>query len=329
MADGEKRILASVAAAICGVAAIYSVVGPSGGTALFAGGAECSVPEVLTTVEGPWKRAMAVTENFRQWMSFSGGGSVVRIARHERADASSGWESQESSYSTDLQLTDVGFSGSSQLYVAGVRRTSTGCEDVIERWTLEVAPGSYQLVCTTPTQPRGVPLSLPISSRLSEGIVGGGAYVPIDQRRFHQPIVTKEVLYAGDVGVISAIEMDPDGRFLLVQSHASGDVFSLDVAAPGSPLVLEFSATQHPQLAKTQDLVAYDHMTKGRLYEAREGNKHSGLVPSGVQYTFLRDADNDGAFETIEVLDPNAYMASPYFDNTLYRSLLNRGVTPP
>jgi len=291
----------------------------------------CSVPDVLKTVGGPWSRPTAVTPNFRQSFSFAGGGSTVQITRHERANSSSAWDSQTLRYTTDLNLTDVGFcSGGAVLYVAGIRITATGCEDVIEEWEMNLQDGAYTLACSTPPQPRGSPMLMPYRGQIQEQIVGGGGYVPVAQRRVPQPPLTKTVIYSGTIGTISAIEVDPEGRFLLVQSHQSGDLYSLDLAATGPPmLVLEFSAAQYPQLANTQNLVAYDHATMGRIYAAKEGSKHIGLVPSGAKYTYLRDADNDGLFEDIEVLDVGAYMASPYFDNSQYVSLVNTGVTVP
>ena len=94
----------------------------------------CPFPEILKTVGGSWKRPTAVTENFRQWFAFAGGGSKLRVGRYEREDASVLFEFQDLIYSTGMKITDVGFSGCGvDFYVAGVRATATGCEDVIER----------------------------------------------------------------------------------------------------------------------------------------------------------------------------------------------------
>lgn len=283
---------------------------------------DCPFPIELETVSfDVGQTPTLVAETLRQWIDWEGGSSYVQVGRHERSDGNAEWEFKEYMFSTDMKITDVGFAqGGQTLYVAGIRSTSSGCEDVIEQWDIVFPRGA--LVVHVPTAPpRGTVAPLPFRGTISSPVVvGGGAYVP-PRLRPREPFVNKRVLYSGlGLGPFASIAADPEQRFLLAVSLSDGDLFSLSLTAPSAP-TLEFNAAAIPHLASVKKIVAYEHQDVGRfywLYETKDDVFGDG------SFTFIVDNDNDGVFDSTVTLDSGVpFSSSPFNDDSKFVSLIN------
>lgn len=280
----------------------------------------CDFPSDLRTFL-PMRRAPTiVADNLRQWVYFEGGQSAVQIGRYTRTDAQSEWVFEEHLFSTDLQLTDVGFAeGGQTLYVAGVRTTASGCEDVVEEWEV-VFPVGTPIVEVAGAPPRGIPAPMPFVQTVTTtevpGPGGGGGF----SQKKRPPFTRKTVLFSGvGTGPFSAIEADPEQRFLLLLSYSTGDLYSLDLTSSQSTPVLEFSANEIPHLSLVREISVGEHQDYGRYYRLVETK---GDLQFGDD-TFLVDADNDGVFETHSTLTGSEFTSSLWSDFDRVTSLVN------
>ncbi len=283
----------------------------------------CPFPTELETFAVDVARTPTiVADNLRQWISWQGGSSYVQVGRHERPDATSEWAFREYMLSTDLKITDVSFAkGGQTLYVAGVRSTQVGCEDVIEQWDITFPKGSLTIQ-VAPAPARGTVAPLPFTGTITGTVVvGGGAFVA-PAKRTRTPFTNKTVLYSGsDLGPFAAIEADPEQRFLLALPLSGSGLYSFDLTAPGSPPVLEFDAATLPHLSAVRKIVAYEHEDLGRFYWLYETK---GDYIGNGSFSFLVDSDNDGQFETSLTLDAGAaFAASPFHEYAKLVSLIN------
>ncbi len=229
-----------------------------------------------------------------------------------------------------MRITDVAFRDGGEIYyVAGLRGTGSDCESVIEEWVLRFPDGSVVLR-GSPPPPRGTPASMPFISGATVQILGG-TFVPPAGRRPVQPTLAKSVIHtSASAGPISAIEADPEGRFLLLRFHETGSLCSLDLGVANPVPVVELDAVAMPALANaTGGLTVYEHSTLGRFYELVEGVKHSGVIPSGSLRNFFIDGNNDGVFDSTYSLDGATWKVTPFGDGDQYVSLVNTGVQIP
>jgi hypothetical protein len=263
-----------------------------------------------------------VANHVRQWINWQGGSSYVQVGRHERADAASEWVFNEYMFSTDLRITDVSFAhGGQTLYVAGIRATQSGCENVIEQWDIVFPRGAW-VIQVTPPPPRGTVAPLPFIGTISAAvIVGGGAFIAPAQRP-RSPFTNKTVLYSGSgLGPFAAIAADPERRFLLCLPLAGAGLYSLDLSAPGSPPVLEISTTSLPHLNQARKIVANEHADLGRFYWIYETKSHYNGVGS---FSFVVDGNNDGILDNSLTLNGGAaFAASPFHEYSKLVSLVN------
>ncbi|MDP6761877.1 MAG: hypothetical protein QF860_03295 [Planctomycetota bacterium] len=263
-----------------------------------------------------------VADNLRQWINWQGGNSYVQVGRHERADATSEWAFKEYMFSTDLKITDVSFAAGGQtLYVAGIRSTGNGCEDVIEQWDITFPKGSLAIQ-VSPAPTRGTVAPLPFTSTITGTVViGGGTFVSAAQR-IRSPFTQKTVLYSGSgLGPFAAIEADPEQRFLLALPLSGSGLYSLDLTTPSSPPLLEFDAATLPHLGAVRRIVAYEHEDLGRFYWLYETK--GDYIGNGC-FSFIVDSENDGVFDASLTLDAGAaFAASPFHEYAKFVSLIN------
>ncbi len=288
---------------------------------------DCVVPAGLSFWDPLRKDPTAITPTLRQSVGFTGGGTKVVLFRSERATSTASWEVNKWAYTTDMKLVDVVHrDGGNELYVAGIRETASGCESVVEQWKLGQQNGMrYMRYPGSGT--RGTPSPTPFIAGVSVGVTGP-AYVPMAERRFPQPPVTKTVLFSGNsIGTIARLEADPEGRFLLMQSHDTGNIYSIDPSAVGVP-VLEFSAATIPALADADSLNVLEHETLGRFYILENFVGHVHVTGASTKVVILKDTNNDGVFDGHEVIDNDgvAWKNSPWNSDSDLKSLVNAGV---
>jgi len=283
----------------------------------------CLFPPELETFSIEMQRTPTmVSDNLRQWINWQGGSSYVQVGRHERASATLEWVFKEYMFSTDLKITDVSFAkGGQTLYVAGLRATQSGCEDVIERWDIVFPRGAWAIE-VAPAPARGTAAPLPFTTAVSGTVVvGGGPFVPPAQRA-RAPFTNKSVLYSGSgFGPIAAIAADPEQRFLLAMPLSGSGLYSLDLHATGSPLALEYASTALPHLSLVRKVVVHEHDDFGRFYWLYESK---GAFVGDGSFSFILDSNNDGIFDGALTLNAGAeFTASPFHEYAKLKSLIN------
>lgn len=156
---------------------------------------------------------------------------------------------------------------------------------IIEKWTFQPAAGAPFTDRTPDPTPIGspVPLSVP-----STGIEGGTYQIP-SLRRPSQ--LTRRELVRLPMAVY-AIEVDPESRYLVILAPDDGGLYQLDLATfTGTPYLAVSSAT-YPEIAQAQSLRKARFQDGAKCYVL-------GYVGGAV---LVRDVDNDGILETVEVI---------------------------
>jgi hypothetical protein len=247
----------------------------------------------------------------------------VQVGRHERANSTSEWLFKEYMFTTDLKVTDVSFAkGGQTLFVAGIRSTGTGCENVIEKWDIVFPRGAWG-VQVAPAPARGAVAPQPFTGTISGTvIVGGGSFIPPAQRP-RTPFTTKTVLYSGSsLGPFAAIAADPEQRFLLALPLAGSGLYSIDLTTAGAPPVLEITVAALPHLTAVRKIVAREHEDLGRFYWLYESKGH--YIGTGSSFSFIVDSNNDGLFDSSQTLGAGApFAASPFHEYAKLVSLIN------
>ena len=174
-----------------------------------------------------------------------------------------------------------------------------GSGTVLERWTITAPIGAPYTIRPASTVPIGT--QAPLSSLSAQ--IPGGMYVPAEQRS--APRLRKTML--GYFGFsVSSIEADPEGRYVLLLSPAESKVYRLDlVNYNGNPVVI-LDGTAQPCLAFAHDVYACRFQDQLKRYV---------IGCSNGQNVVLRDSDNNGLFESAEILSDSAFYASPLYGN--------------
>ena len=282
-------------------------------------------PDELVTFDPMGVEPVAVTPNFRASIRYEGGGHSVVLSRSQRADETSVWITTRDTYSTRYRMTSIADRlGGDQLYVAGIK-TATG-EDLIEKWEFGRPDGQYCIDIDYLELPfsMGVPYTPNLPRQVQ--IIGGGTFVPPDpEGRTVSP--TRTVLATGDFGHVAAIEVDPEGRFLLFVSLEAQNVQLIDLTgqAPGAPTQI-FDATEIQGIGDVREITAWDHATLGRTFLLTNG----GDDASTQVVTFLHDNDNDGTFDAVVTVPETSLDGTPYeYSSQNWSNPVNVGVDVP
>lgn len=264
------------------------------------------IPSELHFDSPTFRMPILVGEDVANYVYWSVPGDKVFYGLQEFNPSSSSWEYQEFTYSTSFQVLDIcARNGGRELYISGIQLVGSGYNDIVEKWVFPKTPGAYVGKMDSPPTPRGA--ARPAFS--GSVYIQGGAYIPQSQRGGMpglplQPIPTRTVLYTGrDFQHFDAIEVDPEGRFLLMHSYGEGSLYSLDLSG-SLQIQLEYDTNDDPHLASVRSVSARDVPSLGRLYYLPEKDKY-GQYPAGGggDVTCLIDENNDGFFDDLQVLN--------------------------
>jgi len=219
------------------------------------------------------------------------GDEYVDIRREEYNPANLQLHVSHARVTTSYRITDASSrDGGNVLYVAGLRPNGN---DVIERWTFQHRTGGWQHLYTGTPERIGTP-SPPYTG--STAINGGVFTVP--PLRVRQP--RRKVIFEGDLGVIRQIVADPEGRFLLVLSHTTNDLFRINLQKDPPTVETVFTSAQMPFLQQVRSMRFRQHVSQGRtlvMTDLRDGHVPED-DPSGPEVAFQYDFDNDGEFDS-------------------------------
>jgi hypothetical protein len=268
----------------------------------------CAVPAELVTYSVVPNSGTLVNTDVANCLLYDVGAMAITVRIQEKDPTTQAWEKIDHDFVVPYSVLDVSTRrGGLELFISGMQCNRGECQDIIERWVFPQVPGSYVAPELVSSLPRGTSMPAPLG-----GVsLAGGTYVPHAQR--HLPFVpTKSVLYSGtDYGHIDSLEVDPEGRYLLFHSYASGDLFSIDLLSPQLDIQLEASSAQYPALAATRSLGVFTSPTAGRFF-VLEQSSGCRRLPSNPAWVVLADGNNDGAWEGIYQLDLAHWLASPW-----------------
>ncbi len=246
-------------------------------------------------------RAIVVSDDFVQKVSWEPGEKWVRIHNRELTPTGT-WDRITYSFDTSYEVLAVSGRQADELYVAGRARTG---QDVIEKWLVDTHTGGHFFAVQSVASPIGTPASAVPGT--SSGIVGGGAYVP-GANRLLLPAQDRVELYRGNgFGGVIDLSPDPEGRFLIVLSQSPRAIQRIPIQLAATPTVL-YTSADISYLPYARLIHRRQHYVHGRVYIVG-GNP----TPQGVSLNvMLFDLDNDGDFESTQILSDAQYEAQGY-----------------
>lgn len=198
--------------------------------------------------------------------------------------------------STAYDVVAVDGRGFGEFYVAGIARDD---DVVIERWTVPAVNGA-RTTGWTALAPGAVPAPVggPIGSMPSASVPAGGAYLDPAQRSLPTSVIREEVYRGDEIAGVSAIEVDPWGRFVLVADFPGDVVWQVDLDDPPTvtPIItaadaLKLTESTHFELRRPE---LWDDGQKLWIFR--------GAASDGQLVVHLTDVGFDGTWDYSEVL---------------------------
>lgn len=232
-------------------------------------------------------------------------GDPRRGVRREQSTPTDPWMRSTNTYSTRYSIVDVASRlGGDELYVAGILPND---KSVIERWKFPKKKGRLVLSMASPAPPIGTAAG-PWSASLA--LHGSALTMTPLPATWYAPDITV-LMESSDYGFIRAIEVDPEGRFLLFNRYPEGDVYSIDLSQSTPTPAILFSAAQHPELAQAGNLQIAQHTTLGRVCIAAPAQLGPAMLLSPrPEVLFFVDSNNDAVFESSQSVPLDVYQSS-------------------
>lgn len=218
-------------------------------------------------------------------------------------------------YSTSYSIRTVSARHTNEIYVAG---TGRGGVTIIERWIRPRQATAYYSEKGTAPPVIGTPVDMePLTVGIGEsnsgsGSSGGGAppYTHPMGCVAPPPPVREEVYRGFDIGPVYDMAIDPEGRFALVTTRDSQNVYQLVFSDPPTVTPIYSPASLSVMRSERVGIQVREHVTEGRMYLFVGRRSEPPLAPD---MQLIGDTDNDGVFDTQSQLFTNsAYRASSY-----------------
>lgn len=247
------------------------------------------------------------SQNYKQGYHLMTGGQFVRRLRQERADTSAQWKAESDEYTTSYFLTAwCAREGGDEIYLAGLKPTGGV---IVERWTFSVPARRWVVRYPGPTPPIGnpAPAFTPQVTVLGNGTWKWTKALP------YPPNPQRTVVLEDEGGAVTAMDVDPEGRQLVVYDHALKALSRIRLDQSPAQRQVLFEAAAFPHLSQVATLEFADFPGEGRKLHV---TKQLGQTFASAEevYSIATDADNDGNFESLHSYDVGAYQASPYHD---------------
>ncbi|MEQ8765798.1 MAG: hypothetical protein RL885_17880 [Planctomycetota bacterium] len=138
-----------------------------------------------------------------------------------------------------------------------------------------------------------------------------GAYTPIDQRPM--PRAQRQVIYQGDdLGRIRSLRVDPKGRYLLFLTRENPALYRIELTTPPSAPAAVLTSSELPYLAKVGWINMRQHRTEGLHVHLIPGSPWEIHRGPDSDVIILRDPENDGTFETADLVSEEAWSQLGY-----------------
>ncbi len=262
---------------------------------------------------------------FRQSFGYSPGGEDLRRVRKERGATTQAWKMGERTESVGFAITALAVrSGGDEVYIAGIRDSG---ECIIEKWSYAPRIGGWKV-----RHPGGGVTTLGLPAPIATPVLslhGATEWTPPTlqeatlNRSRRDPVYTSPTTLddQGDEvpsGVLSGLVVDPQGRYLLVFDRATQEILRIDRTQTPNVVTPITNLSTHPSLDLADDMRLREYIGGGRKIVILRELSHIVPLASAGPYlhTVGTDLNNDGTFETWEVLDRAAWSTSAYKDWT-------------
>lgn len=301
MSSLSRIVVAGLAAGVVLAAYTYR---PRGGKQIDKSGDARVFQEIVEKyseeVRHSTSRANAVlltSDELNRYVQWSQGRSKLFVVTNELNPVTREFEESRRAHGVSYELVSVASRTADEFFVAGKNYAD---QTVIELWKIPKVKGGYYSTRPTP----GTGIGIPAQSGQTT-IELDGTYLPMNQRR--PPASERTLLYTGSaIAHPDLLAADPEGRFVLIFSGATGQLWQLPTQ-PGATPTLLYDTSSLPHLANREldELQPVQHATGGRKYFLREAN---GLADD--LHTLLSDTNNDGVFEQVDTLSTTDYEAA-------------------
>lgn len=167
--------------------------------------------------------------------------------------------------------------------------------EIVESWTVEVPPGGWVVTRLVSTAAIGRPVDTP-----SPSVSLNGSPFLHPASRGESRVVRRELFRSSDLGGILSVQVDPDGRYLLLLTR---DRKLHQVAMDGAPVAPPVDLASLFEGYESTLLVGVrDHARLGRVYS---------VGPGIFRLLLLIDAENDGVLDSWLDLTHEQYQAIP------------------
>lgn len=269
----------------------------------------------ITTVVG---LRDSVMKNAVVW---SGGGTSILLSIKEKNPLNGEWEKIKFAYSVPYTITSLAPRlGGRILFLTGA---ATNGDAVIERWVFPLAAWGYKVTLDPPPTSIEVPRG-PFDANV---VINGGGYISQSSRFikafgaisvFAQPIPEKTEIYRGSsYGLFDDIAADPEGRYLLLHAHGTGDVCYIPLEEAPYPVEVLYSPATMPHLQNPATVDLFDHTVLGIRFAYL--TEYNPTPVAGAVRTVLHDTDNDGVFDFAESFSTTEWSSSPFADSHQWR----------
>lgn len=175
--------------------------------------------------------------------------------------------------------------------------------EVIERWQVRMPNGAWDAQRPQSNAPLGTPV--PGYNPAIESIVGGGSFLPPDDRTTSPTVIRTLILRLPSGQSLATLTPDPDGRFIL---YSDGSIVRQMVIGASHPTVIAGSTNLYLGVHSITQIVLNQSAAVGR---------HVVIDAGDYDYkALLIDDANDGNFEGTLEMDWDAYIGD-FAPNTL------------
>lgn len=222
-----------------------------------------------------------------------------------------GTESRDSfEASASFDIHGIASRGSPDLYLGGVADDG---DIVIEHWRLKPQGGEPVLErALNGALIRGTPgsgtagsvpaIGSPIASSTPYPYVEGGTAIPFPDRTSPRRLARNELYRGSVVQDIVAMNVDPEGRFLLFLGD-DDTLYRLTLDASRALEAL-YDSDDLWTLSRAEYLIRFQHVTEGRVWVLGFLPEVSSDGTGELQLdTLLIDADNDGLFDSTGIFE--------------------------
>ena len=164
---------------------------------------------------------------------------------------------------------------------------------VLERWTVHPPDGALVSTHESAGQPFGTSIPV-VSTQVS--VKGAGGFIP-PQERQETPIASRSRFFDDSgIGLVKAIAVDPEGRYVLCQERGTGDVYQVIIANSSFQKILD--SGDYPFLEEHTLFGVMEDGLGGRIFPigdrggstqdgwmVLEVGDNSGLLPPALELT--------------------------------------------